>query len=294
MTDQEYLQAVLKGQDLKDDSSELRALQTERAKVEKALRAGFPDSSPTIRYGGSIAKNTLIKENYDLDIACYFPNDDTSAGETLKDVFDNTEKVLAAEYDVVRKRTALRLRNKQKVDFHIDVVPGRFTDDKKSDAFLHQEGADKDRLKTNLEAHIEHIRDSGAIEAIRLLKLWKTRKAIDVKQFVFELMIVKLLKGTKKSLPEQVKFVWTELRDRTEPIAIEDPANPSGNDLSDLLNSAIWSELSSVARSTLSTLADQGWEAIFGRVSSGDDGADKVKKAAAAVVVPTRPWSQSE
>jgi tRNA nucleotidyltransferase (CCA-adding enzyme) len=293
MTDQEYLEALLKSQDLKDDSAELKAVQTERANVEKVLRAGFPKCSPTIRYGGSKAKGTLIKENYDLDIASYFPNDDTSAGETLNDIYDNTEKVLAKEYDVLRKRTALRLRNKQKVDFHIDVVPGRFTDDKKEDCFLHQEGGDKDRLKTNLDVHIAHIRDSGFVDAIRVLKLWKARKSIDVKQFAFELLIVKLLKGSKKSLPEQVKLVWTELRDRSEPVAIEDPANPAGNDLSDLLSS-VWSELSSVAKSTLSTLETSGWEAIFGKISSGDDKSHKAERAAAVVTTATRPWLPRE
>lgn len=290
MTDKEYLEAVLKNQDLKDDSPELKDLQKERANVEKLLRAGFPDCSPTIRYGGSKAKSTIIKENYDLDIASYFPHDDTSAGETLKDVYDNTEKALVGEYTVVRKRTALRLHSEKDVDFHIDVIPGRFTDDDKSDCFLHQEGGDKDRLKTNLDVHIEHIRDSGYVPAIRTLKLWKTRKALDVKQFAFELLIVKLLDGTEKSLPEQVKHVWTELRDRTEPVAIEDPANPTGNDLSDLLNETVWADLSAVAKSTLLTLESDGWEAVFGKVSSDENKAEKAQRAAVTVITPSRPW----
>lgn len=290
MTDQEYLDVLLKSQDLKDDSTELNDLQTRRALVEELLRAGFPRCSPAIRYGGSKAKGTLIKENYDLDIACYFPNDDTSAGETLKDIYDNAAKILGKEYDVLRKRTALRLRDRKQVDFHIDVVPGRFTDDKKQDSFLHQEGSDKDRLKTNLNTHIEHIRDSGFVDAIRVLKLWKTRKSVDVKQFAFELMIVKLLKGSRKSLSEQIKFVLTELKDRTEPVAIEDPANPAGNDLSELLSS-VWSDLSSVAKSTLSTLENGGCEAVFGKLS--DDGGDKgarVQRAASVVSSPSKPW----
>jgi hypothetical protein len=289
MTDNDYLEAVLKNQDLKDDSPELKDLQKERANVEKLLRAAFPDCSPTIRYGGSKAKNTLIKENFDLDIASYFPHNDTSAGTTLKDIYDNTERALAGEYTIVRKRTALRLRSKKDVDFHIDVVPGRFTDDQKSDCFLHQEGSDKDRLKTNLDVHIAHIRDSGFVPAIRILKLWKTRKALNVKQFAFELLIIELLDGTNKSLPDQVKHAWTELRDRSEPVSIEDPANPTGNDLSDLLNETVWADLSAVAKSTLSTLETAGWEAIFGKVSS-DDKAEKAQRAAAVVTTPNRPW----
>ena len=295
MTDKEYLEAVLRNQDLKDDSPELKDLQKERRNVERLLREGFPDCSPTIRYGGSKAKNTLIKENYDLDIASFFPHDDTSAGETLKDIYDNTEKALAEEYNVVRKRTALRLRSKKDVDFHIDVVPGRFTDNKNSDCFLHQEGADKNRLKTNLDVHIEHIRDSGFVQAVRVLKLWKTRKAINVKQFALELLIIELLDGTDKSLPDQVRYVWTELRDRSEPPAVEDPANPTGNDLSDLLNHTVWSELSSVAKSTLATLDSSGWEAIFGKLSNdNDDKAAKAQRAAAVVTTPNRPWLPRE
>jgi hypothetical protein len=59
----------------------------------------------------------------------------------------------------------------------------------------------------------------------------------------------RLLAGLQMSAED----VWTELRDRSEPVAIEDPANPTGNDLSDLLNQTVWSELSSVATSTRDT-----------------------------------------
>jgi hypothetical protein len=34
---------------------------------------------------------------------------------------------------------------------------------------------DKKRLKTNLDVHLDHVRDSGVIDAIRLAKLWGVR-----------------------------------------------------------------------------------------------------------------------
>ena len=37
--------------------------------------------------------------------------------------YNNVTKALEKEYSVLRKRSALRLRDKQMVDFHIDVVP---------------------------------------------------------------------------------------------------------------------------------------------------------------------------
>ncbi len=290
MTDMEYLKEILESQNLADDSAELKRLMEQRKDVERILRDAFPDCSPTIRYGGSKAKGTLIKEAYDLDLACYFPHDDETAGSSLEDIYNNVAKALEKEYSVLRKRSALRLRDKDEVDFRIDVVPGRFTDDKKQDCYLHQEAGDKKWLKTNLDVHITHVRDSERLDAIRLLKLWKTRKALGVKQFAFELLIIKLLEGSRKSLPDQLKHVWTELRDRDEPVPVEDPANPAGNDLADLLNTQVWSELSSVAADTLLTLDANGWEAVFGKVPTDSGKTASLLAAAASVSVRTKPW----
>ncbi len=141
MNNNEYIQEILRSQTLAPDSAELVALQEQRAKVEKLLRKHFEKSSPTIRYGGSKAKGTMIKEAYDLDIICYFAHDDTAAGETLEEIYTNTRTGVELEYWVEPKASALRLKDRDpknlKVDFHIDVVPGRFTDDSKTDAFLY-------------------------------------------------------------------------------------------------------------------------------------------------------------
>src|SRR5205807_9442043 len=136
------------------------------------------------------AKGTLIRESYDLDVAFYMPNENNEAGETLKDIFNNVLNELAKHYYAEARTSAIRLRSKDPSsfgrDFHIDVVPGRFTDDKTSDCFLYQNGGEKERLKTNLDVHIAHIRDSGVVDAIRLLKLIRVRNALRLKHFVFE------------------------------------------------------------------------------------------------------------
>ena len=300
MTTNEYLQDVLASQQLADESKELKELQKHRADVEKLLRNAFEDSSPTIRYGGSKAKGTLIKDAYDLDVICYFPNDDTSAGESLEDIYNNVRKVLEKGYFVIGKNSALRLQNlDQKAanrDFHIDVVPGRYTDDTKSDCYIYQASAEKSRLKTNLDVHISHVKDSGVVDAIRLLKLWKVRKSLPVKQFVWELLIIQLLKGKKsKGLAEQLEHVWTEIKDAEEPMKVEDPANPSGNDLSKALDSGIWQTLSSAATATLRTIENSGWEAVFGptKKSEGEEKVCAVTQAVGAAAIRTKPWSDS-
>jgi hypothetical protein len=294
MEPKEYLQKVLEGQDLQDDSKELQDLQKHRKDVEKVIRDGFPDGSPTIQYGGSKAKGTLIRESYDLDVVCYFPHDNNTAGETLKEIFQNVQKKLADNYYVEPKTSALRLRDKEerRIDFHIDVVPGRYVDDSKTDCFIYQNGGEKDRLKTNLGVHVTHVKDSGVVPAIRLLKLWKTRRGLQVKQFAFELLIIKLLKDKKKSLlDEQLKYVWTSLKDTEDPITVEDPANPTGNDLSHFIKSA-WSELSMRSDDTLSLIENSGWEQVFGPVDEEKETekTSGLKRAVAVITMPSKPW----
>jgi hypothetical protein len=296
MTADEYLREILASQELGDDSDEVKALQKHRADVEKLLCDHFKDSSPTIRYAGSKAKGTMNLESYDLDIICYFASGDTSAGETLQDIYENAEKALAKKYFVEQKGSALRLKGCDPenlgVDFHIDVVPGRFTDETKTDAYLYQSTGDKKRLKTNLDVHLEHVKESGVIDAIRLAKLWKVRNGLPIRTFVLELAVIKLLEGkTKKSLSTRMEHFWTELRDNSDNLTVEDPANPNGNDLSKELDDNLKNQLSSAAKRTLSQIDSAGWEAVFGTAEKKDRAAKvEILRRATSVAVPSRPW----
>src|SRR5271165_2691701 len=127
MSNNDFLREVLRAHEIQPNSPEMRALQDARKEVEALLRDTFPDCSPTIRYGGSKAKGTMVLEDYDLDIVCYFPRDEDRAGETIEQIYFNVREALATKYRVVEKRTALRVKN-QDVDLFIDVVPGRFID----------------------------------------------------------------------------------------------------------------------------------------------------------------------
>jgi tRNA nucleotidyltransferase (CCA-adding enzyme) len=295
METNEYLRAVLASQQLEGDSAELKDLQSERAKVEEIIRKKF-GSVPTIRYGGSKAKGDLIKEWYDLDLICYFPFDSNAGGETLEDIYRNVRDCLSRNYYVEEKTSAVRLRNKDAKefmrDFHIDVIPGRFTDDTKGDCFIYQKSLEKCRLKTNLDVHISHIKNSGVLDPLRLMKLWKVRRVIRLKNFVFELIVIDLLHGKKSSsLEDQLTHVWTKLRDSSEPIVVEDPANPAGNDFAACVKDA-WPELSGAAAATLTIIGTFGWESVLGTVgkTNATGNVEKMQRAAAAVITPNKPW----
>lgn len=270
MKNEEYLEGILESQTLPDDGGELKLLRKRRDDVEKLLRNQY-GSSPSIRYGGSKAKGTMIKDSFDLDVICYFDNGDTTAGDTLQEIYESVAGTCEDDYYVERKPSAVRLKCKdsenEAEDYHIDVVPGRLVDDDRDDVFLYRHSAEKGRQKTNLDVHISHVKDSGVIPAIRLTKLWRVRNDMQVRNFILELLTIELLRNKNgKSLTDQLVHVWTELRDNIEDITIEDPANPTGNDLSELFNSAIKLELSDAARVALQNVNKDEWKAIFGEI----------------------------
>jgi len=294
MSTNDYLEKILSLQDMSEDSVELKKLQEHRGNVEKILRQAFPGSRASIRYGGSKAKGTLNREAYDLDIICYFSHAGTHAGTNLKDIYTNVSNALSPHYYIEPRTSAIRLKDQadRTSDLHIDVVPGRFVDDSESDCFLHQEGVEKERLKTNLDVHISHVRDSGVVPAIRLLKLWKVRRQLRIRQFVLELLTIKILnEHEKEELASQLERVWKEVAQSTLPIAVKDPANPDGNDLSPLLTPEIWKELAFAAEATLAVIKTTGWVTVFGPVSDGEgDTTQKLKRATMSITSPSKPW----
>lgn len=293
MKTDEYLKQILDQESLTNESDEIKAIWKERENVEKILTSHFSESNPTIRYGGSKAKDTMIRSSYDLDIACYFDRDDTKAGETLEEIYNNVQKALESEYLVVRKTSALRLESKsgntKGIYFHIDVVPGRFIEEgtKCNDVFIHQTTGDKTRLKTNLQTHIEFIRDSGCRDAIKLVKFWKKRNGLQIRTFILELLTVEVLKNCDKTnLESCLKEFWTKMKDEIDDIKVYDPANESGNDLSLFFDAGIKAMISSVATSTLSFVENDQWESIFGQTEELDKGA---KVAAVSVIKSQNP-----
>jgi len=292
MTDEEYLRKVLEEQTLAEDGEELRNLEQHRKAVERLLKTEF-GSGPALREGGSKAKGTMVREAYDLDLPYYFPRDDESGGETIKEIFERVEKVLQREYRTQRKGVSVRLLDcEQGTDFHVDVVPGRFVDGDDGDAFLYPSTSDKERLQTNLETHIEYVRDSGVVDAIRLLKLWKARRQIGIKTFGLELLTIDLLASRKNlTLPNQLKRVWTEFRDEIDNLTIADPAN-TNNDLSELLNSDVRRQLRDHARDTLKAIEEKGWAAVFGELEETKKAAkaEALRRVALSSPTPTKPW----
>lgn len=297
MNNTDYLNSVLESQTFAADAPEMKALTAKRNEVEAILRAAFSDCNPTIKYGGSRAKQTMICASYDLDLLCYFPRDDSGAGETLEEIYTKTEAALAPYYQLTRKTSALRIEEQtgdERTYTHVDVVPGRFIDDTNGDVFLYQHNAEKMRLLTNTKTHLLYIRDSGFTPAIRLAKVWReTSGRFDFKTFVLELLVVDLLREAKQTtLDGQLRAFWHAVYDHADTLNVEDPAN-SSNDLSQYLTENKY-KLINAAEWALRTLETSGWEGIFGSVVNRSTATRLITSVPSVISTGTKPWSYDE
>jgi len=232
-----YLKNLLVSQDLLPEQES--ALQAHKKEVTDFLLAEFSDKKPIIKYAGSREKGTMIRDNYDLDIVCYFPSTDT---RTLKEIRDDVSDHLGKKYMMQDKASAERILNLKHStaphSYHIDVVPGRFIEDS-NDVFLYLAQGDKERLQTNLKTHIDHIVNSECVSVIRLAKIWTHRNNVDVKTFVLEIFVVDALSGSHNKENLQVSFlkVLEELKNRFSTAQLIDPAN-TNNIVSKLVDSS--------------------------------------------------------
>lgn len=292
---EEYLKSILSSQTIAPDSNEMKLLQESKEEVEELLQAAFSESNPTILPAGSKAKGTMIKDSYDLDLICYFEHDDNGAGETLKDIYDNVAEFLDDSYYVERKNSALRIKSRDKqMDYHIDVVPGRFVDDTKTYANLYQADGEKDWLKTNLNIHINYIKNSGLTDVIRLAKLWKIKTGLQVKTFVLELMVVAYAKkSTNNPLSTGLESFWQYLKEHGNNITVEDPANREGNDLSGFLSDSTKQLLNYHAEVALSSLNEGSWADVFGEAGKmvGAERVEALRAVAATLPSSPKPWT---
>jgi hypothetical protein len=304
MTPGEYLQQQLDSQGL--TPSQEKDLQSHKKEVTDFLRAEF-GADPVIKYAGSREKGTMISDRYDLDIVCYFPSTDE---RSLKEIREDLAKRLREKYETRPKASAERILDLKgataPVDFHIDVVPGRFIEDTK-DVFLHVAYGDKERMKTNLKTHIDHIVNSGSVPVIRLVKLWAHRNRLQIKTFILELFVIEALSGSrsKSDLKQSFLNVLTAFETQFETMQLVDPAN-SNNAVSQLMPSGEKTSIAISAGSTLKSLKDFDdiaiWQQAFRETGSTANSATTAGAASVTTAAygsggsftPTRQWGDHD
>src|ERR1700730_11291989 len=248
----QYLSSVLTGQNL--TNAELEGLRSLRATIEQQL--SVLQGSPRFYYGGSFCKRTMIKARYDLDLVMYWPH---TATYSIQDIYNAVGQTLRKHWKFVNSKT-VAWELPFDGGFHIDVVPGRALDAQYYEANLHR--TDKGTtLKTSLKKHIDTVRNSGRSDAIRLMKLWRTRKNVPFKKsFLLEVMTIEGCKGKPVTdLGGQVLGALTYIRDNIESCSVGDPAN-SNNSLSDDLDS---NARLAIRQAADAAIAATSWSQLF-------------------------------
>lgn len=219
MTYHPYLLKVLESQKMLP--ADVTTLQYMRQQIEGVLRQVY-GSTPRILYAGSYGKDTMIKESFDLDIVIYFPSTDF---RTLQALFTSVYQTLIQNRYIVEPKTvALRLPYQQ--GFHIDVVPGKAQDSTFRYATLYKNEIPSSTMQTSINVHIETIRDSGARDIIKLMKLWRLRQFLDWETFALEQTVIRALKGERKDdYANCFISVLQFINNNINSIRLVDPAN---------------------------------------------------------------------
>lgn len=258
MTVNEWLISLLQQQEL--GNQELNNLKNLAREIEDQL--SILPGNPKFYIAGSLAKGTIIRKQYDLDIVMYWPFDPNPTFY-LKDIYEAVGDVLKENYKYVNQKTVSWEIPSLKGDFHIDVVPGRALDQNYYEANLYRTDT-KTRLKTSLKKHIDTVKKSGRIEVIRLLKLWREVNKVPLKKsFLLEIMAIEGAElALRSNLGKQFYRTLSYIRDNIKDCNFQDPAN-GNNSLCEDLTSTMRYEIYKKAYEAVKAVDEGYWSRVF-------------------------------
>ncbi len=218
MDNEGFLRDVLTSQDL--TYNQLDNLKNLRETIAQQIRDAI-GGAPYIYYGGSYKKETMIKAAYDLDVVIHWRPD---FGYDLESLYELTRRTLQQNWRNVRqKRFGWQIHFDG--DFHIDVIPGKFSSTDGRYAYLFNSDR-QGRFQTSIQIQSEFVLDSRRQDAIRLMKLWKVRKDVPIKSFILEQLVIKGCSGlSREFLEPQLSDALKFIADNILSIRLEDPAN---------------------------------------------------------------------
>ena len=230
MTPDEYLASILQRETVQHGIlSPLWAVQTELTPLVTEWANGrLLNMHPS----GSYAKGTCNASGTDIDL---FISLDPATIETLEEIHSKLfNRLTERGYSPSRQNVSINLKV---LGQSVDLVPGKLQNYFCADHALYRRRA-KTWTKTNVQTHIDHIRNSGLVSEMRILKLWRNQKNLDFPSFYLELTVMKALADNLRlSVSDNVWAVLEYLRDSFTAARIVDPAN-SNNIISDDLTVA--------------------------------------------------------
>jgi len=222
--------------------------------IKPIIVAWANDFLSDIAISGSYAKNTAIIGSTDLDL---FISLKANTPNTLKEVHDSLDKRLKGHgYNTRPQNVSIGITQN---GLKIDLVPGIKQSILTSDHTIYKRKKDS-WTKTNIDKHINLVKNSGRIEEIRALKIWRELRSLDFLSFYLELTVIEALKGYAFNNPANNTWaVLNYLATKFENARVVDPSN-TNNILSDELTVA---EKQTIARSAKISLQQKDWSGII-------------------------------
>lgn len=151
---------------------------------------------------------------------------------TLKEIYDSLHSTMQANgYTPNQQNVSINVR----VGGHdVDLVPAKHQGGAKEDRSLYRRRADT-WTQTNVIKHISTVENGGRAAELRVLKLWRDQKGLDLPSFYLEMTAINALSGKWGARSDNVWTVLQYLRDRFPNARVVDPAN-TNNIISDDLS----------------------------------------------------------
>lgn len=252
MTEDEYVLSVLSRYQLPTGPNSLAYLAAQ--KLFPAIEEWADNFLLAVNLSGSYAKGTSVKGSTNVDL---FISLAPETPGTLKDIYESLYSHLKNKYLLPRRQNvSIRVIH---LAIHIDLVPARKQPGNTDEHSLFRSKA-QTWTQTNVSRHIDLVRESGFLNEIRAIKIWRNLHGIDFPSFYLELTALDALYGKKKDHPARnVRAVLEYLSDYFIDARVVDPANPN-NIVSDDLTPA---EKMAVARAAKCSLEKESWEEII-------------------------------
>jgi len=211
-----------------------------------------------IKLSGSYVKGTAVAGSADADIFISL-NQSVLCGRTptLETLYNSLATYFRVKgYTVKLQNVSLGVEH---AGIHVDLVPAVKHPGNTNDHSLYRRKKNS-WTKTNIDKHIDHVKNSGRATEIRAAKIWRNLHNLDISSFYLELVVLEALKGKSlTAVADNFLSVLDYLKTTFVFATIIDPAN-SANKISDELSIA---ERQAIANKAKASRAQPNWGTII-------------------------------
>jgi predicted nucleotidyltransferase len=243
MNNDQYLQGVLVRHQSAGNMTVAQTVANNLSAPINAWANGFLDG---MYISGSVAKGTAISGTSDVDILVLLI---PGTPENLQQVYETLHTALTnSGHRPVRQNVSLGL---QVGAIKVDVVPSKRQSLQTNDHSLWSHKKSTWR-QTNIHRHVQLISQSGRVDDIKLIKIWRKLHNLDFPSFLLEMTVLQALRGSTYSLANNFVTVLEYIRDTLPKARILDPSN-TNNAVTDELNQQEKQLLANAAARSLSS-----------------------------------------